>query len=214
MLIETLLATWQTFYMIVVATCIASLIGIPLGIWLEVSKKGHILANGYYYHVLNMVINVGRSIPFIILMIAMIPFTQWVVGTSIGTTAAIVPLTISAIPFIARLTETALMEVPAGLIEMGIAMGANPWQIISQILLPEAWPSIIKGITLTLVALVGYSAMAGAIGGGGLGDLAIRYGYQRFETHVMIITIIILIFLVQVLQFIGDRIANQLNTKN
>lgn len=211
MLHETLVASWQTIYMVIVSGAIASIIGIPLGIWLEVSKKDHVLANRHCHRLLDIIVNIGRSIPFIILMIAIIPFTRLVVGSSIGTTAAIVPLSISAIPFIARLTETSLMEVPKSLIEAALAMGATPLQIITKFLLCEAWPSIISGITITLIALVGYSAMAGAVGGGGLGDLAIRYGYQRFETSIMIITVIILIVMVQLLQMIGDKVSKKLN---
>lgn len=211
MLHDTLVATWQTFYMVIASGIIASIIGVPLGICLEVSKKNHILANKSCHRLLDIIVNIGRSIPFIILMIAIIPFTRLVVGTSIGTTAAIVPLSVGAIPFIARLTETALMEVPKSLIEAALAMGATPLQIIIKFLLCETWPSIINGITITLIALVGYSAMAGTIGGGGLGDLAIRYGYQRFQTNIMIITVVILIIMVQLLQIAGDMLSKKLN---
>ena len=152
-----------------------------------------------------------RSIPFIILMVAIIPLTRWIVGTSIGTIAAIVPLSLCAIPFFARLTETALQEVPASLIEASQAMGASNWQIIWHVLIPEGLPTLVRGITLTAVTLVGYSAMAGAIGGGGLGDLAIRYGYQRFEAGLMVATIVVLIVLVQLMQYIGDTLAAQLS---
>ncbi|MCP4473439.1 MAG: ABC transporter permease [Gammaproteobacteria bacterium] len=204
-------ATWQTVYMVIVSGLIATLIGLPIGVLLEVSKKKHILANRSLYHTLNIIVNIGRSIPFIILLIAIIPFTRLLVGTSIGTTAAIVPLTIGAAPFVARLTENALMEVPSGLIEAALAMGATPWQIIVRFLLPEAWPTIINGITLTLVTLVSYSAMAGAVGGGGLGDFAIRYGYQRFQTVPMIVAVVILVIVVQWLQWSGDCLAKKLN---
>lgn len=153
---------------------------------------------------MGFIVNIGRSIPFIILLVAIIPFTRFVVGSSIGTAAAIVPLTVGAIPFIARLVEGALLEVPAGLVEAAQAMGATPKQIITKVLLPEALPGIINGVTITLVTLVSYSAMAGTVGGGGLGDVGIRYGYQRFDGTVMAITVVMLIILVQLIQSIGD----------
>jgi D-methionine transport system permease protein len=160
--------------------------------------------------IISWIVNAIRSIPFIILMVAIIPFTRWVVGSSIGTLAAIVPLAVSAIPFLARIVESALNEVQSGLLEAAEAMGATSIQIIRFVLLAEAMPSIIRGITLTTIALVGYSAMAGAVGGGGLGDLAIRYGYDRFEMGVMLATIVVLIVLVQLLQAGGDWLARRL----
>ena len=207
---ELLIATWETIYMVFVSGLIAALIGIPLGIILATTDKNSLLENLTLHRILAGIVNATRSIPFIILLIAIIPFTRWVTGTSIGTTAAIVPLTIGAIPFIARLAEGSLNELPFGLIETGQAMGGSSWQIILNILVPEALPSIINGITVTLISLIAYSAMAGAVGGGGLGDLAIRYGYQRFDIQVMIVTIIILILLVQMIQYLGDSIANRL----
>ena len=207
MLIEIINAIWQTIYMVIIAGVVAACIGIPLGILLETSKPGHILEHNGLHRVLNITVNIGRSIPFVIILIAIIPFTRLVVGTSIGTTAAIVPLSVSAIPFLARLVENALMEIPRGLIEAARAMGSTPVQIIRYFLWPEALPSIIQAMTVTLIALVGYSAMAGAIGGGGLGDLAIRYGYERFETSIMIITVILLVIFVQILQWIGNGLA-------
>ncbi|MEM9244055.1 MAG: methionine ABC transporter permease [Pseudomonadota bacterium] len=208
---EIIIACVQTFYMVFMSVLVSSIIGIPLGIWLETSKPGNVLENAYCHRILDIIINIGRSIPFIILLIAIIPFTRLIVGTSIGTTATIVPLTVGAIPFVARLTETSLMEVPKGLIETGLAMGATSGQIITRFLLPEAWPGIISGITITAIALVNYSAMAGAVGGGGLGDVAIRYGYQRFQTGVMVITIVILVIFVQLIQFTGDFFTKKLN---
>lgn len=160
-----------------------------------------------FYLILSAVINALRSIPFIILLIAIIPLTRFIVGTSIGTTAAIVPLAIGAIPFVARIVENSLMSVNAGLIEAGQAMGASNFQIIWKILLPEASALITQGVTVVVIALVGYSAMAGVVGGGGLGDLAIRYGYERFQTNVMIATIIILVIMVQIIQFLGDQLS-------
>ncbi len=163
--------------------------------------------------ILSLIVNMTRSVPFIILMVAVIPLTRLLVGSSIGTNAAIVPLSLAAMPFLARVVENALLEVNRGLIEAATAMGATVWQIILKILIPEALPGIVNGLTLTVISLVGYSAMAGAVGGGGLGDLAIRYGYQRFEPMVMLLTIVIMIILVQGIQFAGDKIAKKLAHK-
>ncbi|ART82171.1 methionine ABC transporter permease [Oceanisphaera profunda] len=200
-------ALWETLLMTFGSGVIACLLGIPLGIALHVSKPGQIWQNAIFNKVLGTVINIGRSIPFIILMVAIIPFTRLVAGTSIGTMAAIVPLTVAAIPFVARLMEAALMEVPAGLVEAAQAMGAKRLQIISKVLLPEALPGMLNGIIITLVTLVNYSAMAGAIGGGGLGDVGIRYGYQRFDGQVMLITVVMLVVLVQIIQSAGERLV-------
>ena len=174
---------------------------------LHVTKPGQILARPRLQVLLGTLVNIGRSVPFIILLVAIIPFTRLIVGTSIGTIAAIVPLTVGAIPFVARLIEGALIEVPFGLQEADQAMGAKPLQIIQKVLLPEALPGIINAITITLVTLVNYSAMAGAIGGGGLGDVGIRYGYQRFDPAIMLITVVILVLLVQLIQGLGDRLV-------
>ncbi|NLY52708.1 MAG: ABC transporter permease, partial [Firmicutes bacterium] len=189
-------ATGETLYMVGVAVVLAEAIGLPLGIILVTTERGHILENPFVNRVLATIINIGRSIPFIILMVAIIPFTRMLVGTSIGTTAAMVPLTVAAIPFVARLVETALKEVDGGVVEAALALGASPFQIIWKVLIPEALPSLVSGVTITAVNLIGYSAMAGAVGGGGLGDLAVRYGYQRFRTDIMLATVIILIVLV------------------
>ena len=181
-MIELLIKSfWETGYMVVASTVLASLIGIPLGIILTVTRNGHILPNAVINSVLGVIVNATRSTPFIILMVAIIPLTRMLVGSSIGTTAAIVPLTISAAPFIARVIESSLLEIDHGVIEAAQSMGASPMQIIYKVLLPEALHSIVLGITLAVIALIGYSAMAGVLGGGGLGDLAIRYGYQRFQ---------------------------------
>lgn len=204
-------ATLQTLQMVSLSGAIAALFGIPLGVVLHLTKPGQMLANQVLNRSLGMVINAGRSVPFIILLVAIIPFTRLVVGTSIGTMAAVVPLTIGAIPFIARLIEGALMEVPAGLVEAADSMGATPKQIITKVLLPEALPGIINSITITLVTLVSYSAMAGAVGGGGLGDVGIRYGYYRFELDVMLATILILLVLVQIIQTIGDALVRRID---
>lgn len=202
-------ATGETLYMVLMASLIATIAGLPLGILLYTTRKGNLLAHPLLHRSLAFIVNVTRSIPFVILMIAVIPLTRLLTGTSIGTNAAIVPLSLCAIPFIARVTENALLEVQKGLIEAGFAMGASSMQIIFKILVPEALPAMINGLTLTVVSLVGYSAMAGAVGGGGLGDLAIRYGYQRFDTKVMVLTILIMVILVQAIQFFGDTIAKR-----
>ena len=200
--------TLDTLQMTIISTVMAMLLGIPLGVVLVVTSKGHILENVALNKVLGAIVNATRSVPFIILMVAIIPFTRMVVGTSIGTTAACVPLTIAAIPFLARLVETSF-----GVIEAAQSMGASPLKIIWKVLLPEALPTIIDNVTVLIVNLIGYSAMAGAIGGGGLGDIAIRYGYQRFQADIMIATIIILIVLVQVVQMIGDAWSKAMNKK-
>lgn len=211
-MIELLIKSfWETGYMVVASTVLASLIGIPLGIILTVTRNGHILPNAFINSVLGVIVNATRSTPFIILMVAIIPLTRMLVGSSIGTTAAIVPLTISAAPFIARVIESSLLEIDHGVIEAAQSMGASPMQIIYKVLLPEALHSIVLGITLAVIALIGYSAMAGVLGGGGLGDLAIRYGYQRFQPDVMIVTVVILILMVQFIQFIGDTLSKKLN---
>lgn len=194
----------ETLYMLSVSAIIAAIIGIPLGILLVVTEKNGILVCPVLNKPLAFAINMVRSIPFIILMVAIIPFTRMVAGTSIGTTAAIVPLTIAAIPYTARMVETSIREIPFGLIEAAESMGASPYQIIKKVLISEALPSIIENMTVVIVSLIGSSAMAGTIGGGGLGDLAIRYGYQRFQADVMIATIIVLIIIVQLIQFIGS----------
>lgn len=211
LLAESLL---DTIYMVAVSTVISSILGIPLGVILVTTDKGHILENLPFNRVLGAIVNAFRSTPFIILMVAIIPFTRLVAGTSIGLTAAIVPLSIAAIPFVGRIVESALREVDHGLIEAATAMGASPREIITKVLIPEAMPSIAAGLTITIINLIGHSAMAGAIGGGGLGDLAIRYGYQRFRADIMLATVVILIVLVQVVQSSGDYIGKKLNKKH
>ncbi|UJF19751.1 ABC transporter permease [Vibrio sp. SS-MA-C1-2] len=199
----------DTLVMVFSSGIIGFLFGIPIGVILHTTKKRGLLENKTLNKMLGAVVNTGRSIPFIILMVAIIPFTRLIVGSSIGTAAAIVPLTIGAIPFIARLVEGALLEVPNGLVEAAQAMGAKPKQIITKVLLPEALPGILNGVTITLVTLVSYSAMAGAVGGGGLGDVGIRYGYQRFDGTVMAITIVMLVILVQIIQSVGDHFVKK-----
>ena len=201
----------ETCYMVAASTIISTLIGLPLGVILTVTRKGHILENAPVNAVLGAIVNATRSTPFIILMVAIIPLTRIIVGSSIGTTAAIVPLTISAAPFIARIIESSLLEIDHGVIEAAQAMGASPLQIINKVLLPEALHSIVLGITLAIISLIGYSAMAGALGGDGLGDLAIRYGYQRFRVDIMIATVVVLIAQVQIVQSCGNYISKKLN---
>lgn len=203
----------ETLQMTIISTIIAMLIGIPLGVILVITSKNHICENIGINKILGIIINATRSIPFIILMVAIIPFTRLVAGTSIGTTAACVPLTLAAIPFLARLVETSIKDIQFGVIEAAQSMGASPLQIVWKVLLPEALPTIIDNITVLIVNLISYSAMAGAIGGGGLGDIAIRYGYQRFQGDVMLATIIILVILVQVIQMIGDGLSKKMNKK-
>jgi D-methionine transport system permease protein len=213
-MIELILqATLDTLYMVGISGLISTLLGLPLGVMLYVTRPRQILAKPLLNHALGIVTNVGRSIPFIILMVAIIPFTRMLVGTSIGINAASVPLTIAAIPFVARLIEGALNELSPGLIEAAQAMGATPWQIITKVLIPEARGGIITGLTITLVTLVSYSAMAGAVGGGGLGDLGIRYGYNRFNPTIMLITVVVLVVMVQGFQSLGDYLVRKTDRK-
>ena len=206
-------ALGETIYMVIVSMAISTVIGVPLGVLLHVTSKGEILDAPMLNRTVGAVVNAVRSIPFIILMVAIIPLTRLIVGSAIGTTAAMVPLVIASVPFIGRQVETSLREVPHGLIEAALSMGATPMQIIARVLLPESMPSIVSQLTTVIIALVGESAMAGAIGGGGLGDLAIRYGYQRFRPDIMIATVIILIVLVQLVQFAGNSLAARLNKR-
>lgn len=201
---------YETLYMVFASTFFSVILGMPLGIITAISEEGHIWERKGLNKILNGVINITRSFPFIILMIAVFPLTKIIVGKRIGTTAAIVPLTISAIPFVARIIETAIKEINSGIIEAALSMGADVKQIVFRVLIPEALPSIASGITLTIINLIGYSAMAGAIGGGGLGNLAIRFGYQGFQKDVMIGTVIVLILMVQVIQGIGTKVYNKL----
>ncbi|WP_033933363.1 methionine ABC transporter permease, partial [Vibrio cholerae] len=194
-----LTATWQTLYMVAIAGAVGFALGIPLGVILHTTKKEGLLENLPLNRALGAVVNIGRSVPFLVLMVAIIPVTKLIVGTFIGTTAAIVPLTIGAIPFVARLIESALLEVPTGLVEAAQSMGATPLQIIRKVLLPEALPTILNSVTITLVTLVSYSAMAGTVGGGGLGDVAIRYGFHRYDITIMAVTVVMLIVLVQII---------------
>lgn len=201
----------QTAVMVSVSAVLALVLGLPLGVLLVVTTPGHIFTRPLLNKVVGTFVNLIRSTPFIIMMVAIIPLTRLLVGTSVGTSAAIVPLTVAITPLFARLAETAMREVDHGLIEAAEAIGATPFQIIVKVIIPEALPGIVAGVTVTLVSLVGYSTMAGTVGGGGLGDLGIRYGYQRFMPEVMLIVVVILVVLVQVIQFAGDRAAFSVN---
>lgn len=204
----------QTVHMVAVAGFIGTLIGLPIGVFLANSGKGELFAAPMTNRIVGLIVNAARSTPFIILVVAIIPFTRMIAGTSIGTSAAIVPLTIATIPFVARLIEAAIREVDRGLIEAARAMGASRWQIVTKVLIAEARPGITLALTLTLVSLIGYSAMVGAVGGGGLGDLGIRYGYQRFMPEVMLAVVVVLVLLVQAVQSAGDGLARRFDKRN
>ena len=207
-------ATWQTFVMVFFSTIFSLILGIPLGIILCTSDPASGLRpRKLLNQILSIVINILRAIPFVILVILLFPFTRAIVHTAIGTRASIVPLTIAAAPFVARVIESSLKEVEPGVIQAARSMGSTDFQIIKKVLLPEALPSIVNGITLTIINLIGYSAMAGTVGGGGLGDVAIRYGYQRYRLEYMIGAVVIILILVEVVQVLGTRISNKMQAK-
>lgn len=206
-------ASLDTLFMLGFSVLFSTLIGIPVGLVLFLTSRGRMLQNAPIYSVLSFIINVLRSIPFIILLIVMIPVTTMLLGTSLGAKGTIPPLVVGAFPFFARLVENALKEIDNGIFHMAESCGATTWQIIWHILLPEILPSVIASITVTAIALVSYTAMAGAVGGGGLGDLAIRYGYQRFQTDVMLITVVLMVVLVQVIQMLGDLLVRWLRKR-
>lgn len=203
-------ATLETLYMVGFSGLFTLAIGLPLGVLLFISRRDGILPLPRVNAVVGAIVNVGRSLPFLVLLIALIPTTRFIVGTTLGSSAAIVPITIGAVPFFARVVESALDEVAKGRIEAMLSMGGSDWHVVSKVLLPEALPALLAGMTLTVVMLIGFSSLAGVIGGGGLGDLAIRYGYQRFNQPVMIATVVVLIALVQVVQMTGDRLVRSL----
>ncbi|MBM7868200.1 methionine ABC transporter permease MetI [Heliobacterium gestii] len=206
-------ATWETFYMVIAATGLSTLLGIPLGILLVVTERSGVLPNRWVNTVLAITVNIFRSIPFIILLVAILPLTKLLVGSRIGTQAAIVPLTVAAVPFVARVIEASLKEIDKGIIEAARAMGATPRQIIQKVLLPEALPGLLLGVIITFVTLIGYSAMAGAVGGGGLGDLAIREGYMRNNSDVTWVTVVVLVAMVQVFQSLGDWLTARIRKR-
>ena len=203
----------DTLYMTLASTLFGYIIGLPMGILLTVTDKDGIHPNAVVYKVLDVIANLIRSIPFIILLIVLIPFTRFVVGRSYGSTATIVPLTIAAAPYIARMVESSLKEVDAGVIEAARSMGASDFQIVTKVMLVEARTSLIVGATISLGTILGYSAMAGTVGGGGLGDIAIRYGYTRWQTDIMVVTVVLLVILFQIFQTIGMKIANRLDRR-
>lgn len=203
----------QTLYMVGISLFAAIILGLPIGILLFVTDKGLFLENAFTKNVLGFIVNMIRSIPFIILLVTLLPLTKLIVGSTIGPTAASVSLSIAAIPFFARLVETALREIDKGVIEAAISIGATPWMIIRDVLLPEAKPGIIQGVNITAISLVAYSAMAGTVGGGGIGDLAIRFGYYRYDNTVMFTTVVVLICLVQIIQYGGDFIAKKVDKR-
>ena len=204
-----LTGTRDTLVMVLVSTLFAYLLGLPLGVALTVTQPHGIRPNKAVNQILGWIVNIGRSIPFIILMVAIMPFTKLVVGTKIGVRGAIVPLVVSAAPFIARMVETSLAEVDAGVVEAAQSMGASTFQIIWKVLLPESKPSLLIGAAISTTTILGYSAMAGAVGGGGLGGIAINYGYYRYETDIMLVTVAILVIIVQIIQEIGMRLARK-----
>ncbi|CDH06333.1 D-and L-methionine transport protein (ABC superfamily, membrane) [Xenorhabdus bovienii str. oregonense] len=204
---------WETLVMTFVSGFFGFVIGLPAGVLLYVTRPGQIIENGALYRILSALVNITRSIPFIILLVWMIPFTRLIVGTSIGLQAAIVPLTVGSAPFIARMVENALLEIPSGLIEAARAMGATPLQIVKKILLPEALPGLINAATITLITLVGYSAMGGAVGAGGLGQIGYQYGYIGYNATVMNTVLVLLVILVFLIQLSGDRLAKTANRK-
>ena len=209
-----LTAAGETSLMVLFSTAFSLVLGLPLGILLCISDPAAgIKPKSALYHVLSRIVNVLRSFPFIILMILLFPFSRFIIGTSIGTAATIVPLSIAAAPFVARIIETALKEVDSGVIQAARAMGSSTMQIITKVLLPEALPSLIDGVTLTIINLIGYSAMAGAIGGGGLGDLAIRYGYQGFRPGIMAVCVVIILVMVEIVQLIGTTLSNRISSR-
>lgn len=200
---------WETVFMTFVSGFFGFVLGLPVGILLFLTRKGQLLENTLYNRILSILVNIFRSIPFIILIVWMIPFTRALVGTSIGVNAALVPLSIGAAPFIARLVENSLLEIPHGLIETARALGATPFQIIKKVLLPEALPSLINNATITLITLVGYSAMGGAVGAGGLGQIGYQYGYIGYDVVIMNLVLVLLVTLVFIIQFTGDRLAKR-----
>ncbi|MGK9435956.1 methionine ABC transporter permease [Pantoea agglomerans] len=203
-------ATGETLYMVLLAALFTVAIGLPVGVLLFLTRPKGILPNRAISLLLNTLVNTGRALPFVVLLIALIPFTRLLVGTTLGSTAAIVPITLGAFPFFARIVENALDEVDRGRIKAVVSMGGTLWHIVSRVLLPEALPALVAGVTLTIVMLIGFSAMAGVVGGGGLGDLAIRYGYQRFDNQIMAATIVVLLALVMLIQKLGDRLVRSL----
>ena len=206
--------TWTTIYMTLTSTTLAYALGLPMGIALVLTAADGLKPNVVIYKILDFIVNIVRSVPFIILLIMLMPFTKLIVGKSYGPAATVVPLTIAAAPFIARLVESSLLEVDKGVIEAAQSMGASTWHIVWKVLLAEARVSLIVGGTIALATILGYSAMSGAVGGGGLGDVAIRYGYHRYQVDIMMVTVVLLVALVQVMQYIGTKISRKMGKRN
>ncbi|MDM5314449.1 methionine ABC transporter permease [Fictibacillus sp. b24] len=206
-------AFFETLYMVAISLGVSLIVGLPLGIILFVTDKGLLFENVWIKQIAGILVNLIRSVPFIILLVALLPLTQLITGTTIGPTAASVSLSVAAIPFFARLVETSLREIDKGVIEAAVAVGATPWMIIREVLLPEAKPGIVQAITVTAISLLGYSAMAGIVGGGGIGDFAIRFGYYRYDNTIMLTTVVLLIVIVQLMQVIGDGAAKAVNKR-
>lgn len=204
---------WETIYMMVVSVLFSHLFGVPMGILLVITEPGHILEQRSINRVLGFIVNLGRAFPFIILLVVIVPFTRLLVGTTIGPMGAAVPLTVAAIPFVARMVEQSLKEVPWGVIESALSMGASPWQIVTKVLLPESFPSLVLGVTITTITLIGYSAMAGVVGGGGLGDIAVRYGYHRRDPVKLWTAVVLILFMVQFSQTVGEGLAKKLDKR-
>lgn len=203
----------ETLYMTVVSTLISYIIGLPLGVILVITSKGGICENLTINRILGVIVNILRSVPFLILLVAVIPITRFIVGTSIGSNATIVPLVIGASPFVARMVESSLREVDRGVVEASLSMGASPMDIITKVMIKESMPSLIVGMALSTTTILSYSALAGFVGGGGLGDIAIRYGYQRYQTDMMMITVVLLVVIVQIIQFIGDKVSVKIDRR-
>ena len=216
MINQVMEATGETLVMVFFSTVFSLLLGLPIGVLLHITGKeedGGIIPSPVFNSVLSRIVNVLRSFPFIILLIVLIPLSRIIVGSSIGTKAAIVPLSIAAAPFVARIIESALKEVDPGVIQAAKAMGSTNWQLVYKVLIPEAMPALMSGLTLTIINLIGYSAMAGTIGGGGLGDLAIRYGYQRFRPSYLVAAVIVILIMVEIIQAAGDRIVKRMMSR-
>ncbi|MCM3734206.1 ABC transporter permease [Fictibacillus nanhaiensis] len=206
-------AFFETLYMVAISLGVSLIVGLPLGVILFVTDRGLLFENVWIKQTAGILVNLIRSVPFIILLVALLPLTQLITGTTIGPTAASVSLSVAAIPFFARLVETSLREIDKGVIEAAVAVGATPWMIIREVLLPEAKPGIVQAITVTAISLLGYSAMAGIVGGGGIGDFAIRFGYYRYDNTIMFTTVVLLIVIVQLMQVIGDGVARAVNKR-
>lgn len=205
--------TWETLYMTLVSTAIAYVIGVPLGVILYITGRGGIAENRVVNLIVGVIVNILRSVPFLILLVAILPFTRLIVGTTIGSTATIVPLVVAAAPYVARMVESSLKEVDSGVIEAARAMGSSPWQIVTKVLIPEAGPSLLVGACISLATILGYSAMAGFVGGGGLGAIAINYGYYRYQTDMMLLTVALLVIIVQIFQEGGLKLVSKLDKR-